>query len=89
MGKLMIEGHLSLRRNSGSFQDNVMYLPVAEPDEREIKYCTKGIDNTERVSINGTCFEISSICAGNQYNNQLVRTNCIEAKWKNKHILLI
>ena len=73
MGKLMIEGHLSLRRNIDSFQDNVCYLPVAEPDEREIKYCTKGIDNTERVSINGTCFEISSICEGSKYKNKLVR----------------
>ena len=74
MGELMIEGHLSLRRNSDSFQDNIRYLPVAEPDAREIKYCSKGVDNTERVSINGTCFRISSICKVNSLNSQLVRT---------------
>ena len=85
----MIEGHLSLRRNSDSFQENILHMPDAEPDAREIKYCTKGINNTERVSINGTCFEISSICEASFYNNQLVRTNCIEGKWKNKHNLLI
>ena len=75
--ELMIEGRLSLRNNSVSFQETLNYLPVAKPDGREIKYCTKGIDNTERVSINGTCFEISSICEGSKQNNQLVRTKII------------
>ena len=73
MGEILIEGHLSQRRNSDSFQNNVWHLPVAEPDEREIKYCPKGIENTERISINGTCFQISSICEASSYTNQLVR----------------
>ena len=46
----------------GSFQDNVRHLPLAESDAREIKYCTKGIDNTERINIFGSCFDISSLC---------------------------
>ena len=75
----MNEGRLSLRNNSVSFQiqNNALRLPVAEPDGREIKYCTKGIDNTERVSINGTCIEITSICEGDDQTDQMVRTKII------------
>ena len=66
----MVEGYLFFQKISFVlFQNHMINFPVAKPDVREIKYCAKGIDNTERVSIDGTCFEISSLCEGARNNN--------------------
>ena len=60
----MSEGHSFLRRfelQSVSFQDDALYLPVADPDKREINY-TAGTGNSDGVWINGTFIEVSSLC---------------------------
>ena len=68
------------RASTASLQENVFYPPVAEYDARQIKYCAHGINHTERVSINGSCIEISSICEGNMLRDIMVRTKIFRAK---------